>query len=511
MNADGSNQTNVTNYISPDEYAAWSPDGSKIAFQGARNNHIDIYVMNANGSNQTRLTTTLANRNPCWSPDGAKIAFAGDSYGIYVMNANGSNQIRLTTIYDSNPSWSPDGGKIAFARQATGSNPAIFVMGADGSNPTRLTNSPFSEGNPAWSPDGTKIVYGKSSDIYVMSAYGGNPTRLTEDASSPAWSPDGTKIVFVGSAPPSTNAQIFVMNADGTNRIRLTNNSSNDFSPAWQRIAAPPPSPAPTPAQALNLSTRMRVQTGENVGIGGFIITGSAAKHVLLRAIGPSLSQFGIPNVLADPVMDLYGLGSFVTITNNNWRDDPAQETAILATGIPPGNDLESAIDATLDPGSYTAIVRGNGSTSGVGLVEIYDLDSSPLSKLGNISTRAFVNTDNDVVIAGFILGNNAGADRVIIRGLGPSIVCKGGCLSLLQDPNLALLNSDGALVASNNNWQDDSGQAAQINVAGLAPTNQLESAIAVTLSPGLYTAVLTGTNNGTGLGLVEVYDLGQP
>jgi Tol biopolymer transport system component len=515
MNADGSNQTNLTNFISPDEYAAWSPDGSKIAFQGTRNNHVDIYVMNSNGSNQTHLAAaTLTNRTPCWSPDGAKIAFAGEPNGIYVMNVNGTNPIRLTTIYDSSPAWSPDGGKIAFARQVTGSNPAIYVMGANGSNPTRLTFSTSYESNPAWSPDGTKIAFARSGAIFVMTAYGGNLTRLVEeedDARSPAWSPDGTRIVFAAAAPPNGNSQIFVMNADGTNRIRLTNNSGNDGYPAWQRIAAPPPSPAPTPAQALNLSTRMRVQTGENVGIGGFIITGSAPKHVLLRAIGPSLSQFGIPNVLADPVMDLFGLGSFVTITNNNWRDDPVQETAILATGIPPGNDLESAIDATLAPGSYTAIVRGNGNTSGVGLVEVYDLDSSGLSKLGNISTRAFVNTDNDVVIAGFILGHNAGADRVAIRGLGPSIVCKGGCLSLLQDPKLDLLNSDGALVAANNNWQDDSGQAAQINAAGLAPGNQLESAISVTLPPGLYTAVLAGTNNGTGLGLIEVYDLGQP
>jgi hypothetical protein len=143
--------------------------------------------------------------------------------------------------------------------------------------------------------------------------------------------------------------------------------------------------------------------------------------------------------------------------------------------------------------------------------VEVYDLDSSALSKLANISTRAFVNTDNEIVIAGFILGNNAGADRVIIRGLGPSLACEGGCLSLLQDPKLDLRNRDGALVASNNDWQDDSGQVAQINAAGLAPGNAVESALAVTLSPGLYTALLAGMNNGTGLALVEVYDLGQP
>ncbi len=179
--------------------------------------------------------------------------------------------------------------------------------------------------------------------------------------------------------------------------------------PTPSPTAAPTPTPTPTPAaQAINLSTRMRVQTGDNVGIGGFIITGTAPKHVLLRAIGPSLTQFGVPNVLADPVLELHGPGAFVTIINDNWRDDPVQEAAILATGIPPTNDLESAIDATLAPGAYTAIVRGNGNTSGVALVEVYDLNAGAGSKLANISTRAFVSTGDNIVIAGFMLGGNA-------------------------------------------------------------------------------------------------------
>ncbi len=135
----------------------------------------------------------------------------------------------------------------------------------------------------------------------------------------------------------------------------------------------------------------MLVQTGDNVGIGGFIITGSAPKHVLLRAIGPSLT--GVPNPLADPVLELHGPGTFVTVINNNWRDDPMQEALIEATGIPPTNNLESAIEATLAPGAYTAIVRGNNNTSGVALVEVYDLESGAASKLANISTRALVGT----------------------------------------------------------------------------------------------------------------------
>jgi autotransporter-associated beta strand protein len=267
------------------------------------------------------------------------------------------------------------------------------------------------------------------------------------------------------------------------------------------------PNPSPTPAaQALNLSTRMRVQTGDNVGIGGFIITGTAPKHVLLRAIGPSIT--GLPGVLADPVLELHG--PFATITNDNWMDDPVQTAAILATGLAPTNNLESAIDTTLNPGAYTAVVRGKNNTSGIGLIEAYDLSQAVLAKLANISTRAFVGTANDIVIAGFVLGNNSGNDRIVVRGLGPSLTAS-GVANALANPTLELRDSNGALLVGNNDWQDDPAQAAELTAAGLAPTNNLESGIAATLPPGLYTALLAGQNNGTGNGLVEVYDLGPP
>jgi hypothetical protein len=247
----------------------------------------------------------------------------------------------------------------------------------------------------------------------------------------------------------------------------------------------------------------MRVQTGESVSIGGFIITGSAPKHILLRAIGPSLAQAGIPNVLADPVMELHGPGGFVTVTNDNWRDDPVQEAAIIATGIPPSNNLEAAIDTTLLPGAYTAIVRGKNNTSGVALVEVYDLSPAVPAKLANLSTRAFVGTGSEIVIAGFILGGgNSGNDRIVVRGLG---------LTPLLDPTLELRDADGNLIAFDNDWQDDPAQAAELLALGLAPPNNLDAAIVATLPPGLYTALLAGRNNSTGIGLVEVYDLGAP
>jgi hypothetical protein len=252
----------------------------------------------------------------------------------------------------------------------------------------------------------------------------------------------------------------------------------------------------------------MRVATGDNVGIGGFIITGSAPKHVLLRAIGPSLTQFGVPNVLADPVIELHGSGSFVTVTNDNWRDDPAQETEIQATGIAPASNLEAAIMATLAPGAYTGIVRGKNNNSGVALIEVYDLSQAVPAKLANISTRAFISTGDDIVIAGFTLGGNSGSDRVVVCGIGPSLA-SAGVANALADPTLELRDGNGALLIASNNWQDNPTQAAELTAAGLAPTNTLESGIAATLPPGSYTALLSGVNNGTGIGLVEVYDRG--
>jgi hypothetical protein len=276
-------------------------------------------------------------------------------------------------------------------------------------------------------------------------------------------------------------------------------------SPTPSATASPTPSPTASAAQAVNLSTRMRVQSGDRVGIGGFIITGNSPKRVLLRAIGPSLTQSGVPNALPDPVLELYNSSPTLVAKNDNWRE--TQEESIKATGIPPVNDLESAIDATLAPGQYTAIVRGNDSGGGVALVELYDLDPAA-GKLANISTRAFVSTGGDIAIAGFILGNQSGSDRIVVRGIGPSL-SNSGVTNPLANPTLELRNGDGALLFSNNDWQDNPAQAAELIWSGLAPSDQHESGIAATLAPGRYTALLAGESNGTGIGLVEVYDLG--
>ncbi len=252
-------------------------------------------------------------------------------------------------------------------------------------------------------------------------------------------------------------------------------------------------------ATLLNISTRLAVEAGDNVLIGGFIISGTEPKNVIVRAIGPALGNFGIPNFLADPTLELNGNG--LVVTNDNWKD--TQESEIEATGLAPTNDLESAIVATLDPGAYTAIVRGVNDGTGVGLVETYDLDPAAGS-LANISTRGFVNTGDNVMIGGFILGDGDDA-TVLVRAIGPSLTSF-GVAGALQDPTLELRDGSGTLLATNDDWKDS--QQAEIEATGLAPSDEAESAILAALLPGGYTAIVRGALDTTGVGLVEVYHL---
>jgi len=245
INADGSGETRLTDNSFRDWVPCWSPDGTKIAFVSGRNGNDEIYVMNADGSAQTRLTdNSFRDLAPCWSPDGTKIAFVSDRDGndeIYVMNADGSGQTFLTQnpAKDGYPNWSPDGTKIAFQSNRNG-NTDIYVMNADGSAQTFLTQDPAKDEYPDWSPDGTKIAFQTSrapnskSTIHVMNADGSDPTRLGNERQDafPSWSPDGTKIAFATFR--DFNTEIYVMNADGSDQTRLTNNLAQDTAPDWQ-------------------------------------------------------------------------------------------------------------------------------------------------------------------------------------------------------------------------------------------------------------------------------------
>ena len=274
---------------------------------------------------------------------------------------------------------------------------------------------------------------------------------------------------------------------------------------------APSPTPSPTASPSLlNISTRLRVGTGDNVLIGGFIVQGNAPKKVILRAIGPSVSATGLEGVLADPTLELHDTDGTLIGRNDDWRTTQPggviagdQAAAIQASTLAPTNEAESAILATLAPRSYTAIVRGAQNQTGIGLAEVYDLDQGTPARLANISTRGLVQMGNNVMIAGFIIGNQP--TKVIVRAIGPSLT-RSGIVSPLNDPVLELRDQDGALIAANDNWRSD--DEANIAATTLAPSEEVEAALVRNLAPGNYTAIVRGKNDATGIALAEVYQL---
>jgi len=395
------------------------------------------------------------------APDGKY--YAGGSFtqyngvarrGIARLNSNGS----LDTTF-SGPAFVSGDTVYALALQ----NGKVYAGGSKSSTAgifVRLTDSGAVD---------SSLVTGTSFEISPVTYYHGFATKI----SALALQADGKLLV----------GGIF-NRYNGTARSCLARLTGP--------VPLPTPTPSPSPGRLLNISARILVQTGDRVGIGGFIITGSAPKQVLLRGIGPSLAQFGVPNPLADPVLELHGPSGFATIINDNWRDTQIPCDAI---GLPPLNDLESAICATLNPGAYTAILSGKNNTSGVGLVEIYDAGPAA-SQLANISTRAFVSTGANVTIGGFILGGGANS-HIEIFGIGPSLASS-GVSGVLADPTLELHDSSGAIVASNDNC----------GAVSIHPLDPAEACIDISLPPGLFTAILAGKNGGTGVGLLEIYNL---
>lgn len=249
----------------------------------------------------------------------------------------------------------------------------------------------------------------------------------------------------------------------------------------------------------VNVSARAQVLTGDNVVIAGFIITSTATttKQILIRGLGPSA---GVKGSLADPTLTLNGPGGQIQY-NNNWKD--TQESAIAATGLAPGYLVESAMIANLAPGSYTATLAGNNGGTGVGVIEIYDIGGA--APIVNLSSRAQIGTGNNVLIGGMIIGTNT---RAVIRAIGPSLT-QFGIPGALQDPTLELRDASGTLLASNDNWASGPDQL-EIQYLGIQPGNGNESAIIAPLAPGNYTAIVKGVNNTTGVGMVELYALGD-
>jgi subtilisin-like proprotein convertase family protein len=351
----------------------------------------------------------------------------------------------------------------------------------------------------------------------LMSDAGGNPdmteVRLTFDDAAANNLPDSAQLVtgvykptdfepgdpFPAPAPPPTgNTNLSVFNGTNPNgiwKLFVVDDATQDTGSilGWHVIFEMEPS------TLANISTRLSVQTGNDVLIGGFIVTGTQPKDVIVRALGPSL---GVPGQLNDTTLELRdGNGGLIRF-NDDWQDN--QAAAIIATGIAPSNNREAAIVETLpaNNAAYTAIVKGLNNTTGVGLVEVYDLNRTANSKLANISTRGLVQTGNNVMIAGMIVTGGP-SQRVIVRAIGPSLSVPGA----LSDPTLELRDGNGGLIAANDDWVSNQ---ADVIATTVPPTNNKESAIVVTLPSGgaSYTAIVQGSNGATGVALVEVFGL---
>ncbi len=344
----------------------------------------------------------------------------------------------------------------------------------------------------------------------------GTPSATATATPSPTASPEPT------ASPTPTNTPVPSPTPSGTPgptptaTATVTPVPTPTASPSVTPTASPTPTPGAIPGRALNISTRLQVETGNNILIGGFIVTteaaskstvpnGAVAKEVAIRGIGPSLGAFGVTNPLANPTLQLANMDGVIS-TNDNWQDNANQAAQLTDLGLALSDPSESGIVADLVPGAYTALLSGVSNGTGVGLMEIYDVAPASPSQLSNISTRGVVQTGSGVMIGGFIIGGTVDT-HVVVRGIGPSLA-DFGLSPVLPDPILELHDSNGATLVTNDDWQDDPTSAAQLSLLGLAPTNAKESGIYTSLPPGAFTAVLAGINSGTGIGLIEIYNL---
>jgi hypothetical protein len=293
-------------------------------------------------------------------------------------------------------------------------------------------------------------------------------------------------VTFSGGSVPTNQQSVSVSNGQNVKSDYVVTGS-----------ATPTPTPPAGPTRLANISTRAVVGTGANVLIGGFIVTGTESKKVIVRGIGPSLP---LPGKMLNPMLELHDPSGAVIAANDNWGQN-ANSAEIVDSGVAPTNPSESAILMSLAPGSYTAVLSGVNQTTGTAVVEVYDLDGAADSKLANISTRAFVQGGDNVLIGGLIVVGQTAADA-IVRAIGPSLTVPGA----MADPTLELRDANGVLLASNDNWR--STQQTAIIATGVAPTNDAEAAIVTTFSPGSYTAIVRGANGTTGVAVVEVYQL---
>jgi hypothetical protein len=332
------------------------------------------------------------------------------------------------------------------------------------------------------------------------------PTATATSTATPTATATATPTATAAatSTPTATATSTATATASPTATATATASPTATATATASPSATPTATPTPTPAQLLNISTRARVLTGDNNLIGGFIVTGNDPKKVLLLAKGPSISSGGnpVPGRMADPTLELHAGNGALMTSNDDWTDSP-DRAQIEASGLAPTDDHESAILRTLVPGVYTGVLAGKNNATGIALIEIYDLDANK-SILANISSRGLVDTGDNVMIGGFIAGNQSGNTKVLVRGIGPSL--QGSVPNPLADPILELHDSNGNTLETNDDWKD-SPERAEIEATNIPPSNDLESAILLPVGPAGYTAILRG-KTGSGIAVVEIYNL---
>ena len=502
----------------------FTPDGTKTVFASSLTQPYGIvfdrvgnlYVASRTGGTITKITPS-GTQTPFASGLTQPAGLAFDANGtLYVADLVANQIVQI----------SPNGTKTTYTTSVT--QPVSIAFDVTGN----LYVTEQGNGNQVISKFGTGktktmfasnvdnpngLVFDAAGNLYVSTytALGGTTGKILKFA------PDGSRSTFASSLSAP-----YGMAFDSSDNLLVTERQTNSIS-KFNRFGGNKTTFAsglslpeflafePALSQPLNISTRLNVQTDENVLIAGFIATGSAAKKLVIRALGPSLANFGIPTALLDPTLELRAANGSLIASNDNWRINDqtgqSQQAAVLATGLAPSDDREPVLIAELAPSQFTAVVRGKNNTTGVAIVEVYDVNQAADSRLANISTRGVVGVGSDVMIGGFIVGSGNGAARILIRALGPSLA-NFGLVHVLNDPQISLRNSNGTQIAADDDWSiivnGDDYRYKEIQATGLAPSNDRESVVITTLPNGSYTAIVSGYNGATGIGLIEVYNL---
>lgn len=462
-------------------------DGSKQETQ--------LFASSTGTSGQGQIDTT-----PCTNARGDVVFPVGSGDGtqqILRTTVAGGTPITVATTAGSSPFSSFDTGSISINNAGTVGFVAKLKAGGFGVYSTNGVGEPTTiidtNANQQFSSFRSVSINNKGDVAFFGTLKAGGSNIFVFDANG------GKNVVPVslfGSSLASFSGAISPRALNDLGQVVFYYSLSN----GRKGLAVATPNNGVQPKTLGNISTRLPAGTGESVLIGGFIVAGPDSKKIIVRGIGPSLGNSGVQGALPDPTLELHGGDGSLLAANDNWKE--SQEAEIAGTGVQPSNDLESAIVRTLTPGNYTAVLQGKRGTSGIGLVEAYDLNQSPNSKLANISTRGFVDVGDNALIGGFIAGPNT---RVIVRAIGPSLGSS-GLQGALQNPTLELHNGNGLTIAANDNWKDS--QQAEVQATTIPPSDERESAIVASLAAGNYTAIVRGKADTTGIGLVEVYNL---